>query len=301
LEDTINNSILIIDDEQMHQVFLSRILSSEYLIHVAEDGKTGLKLAKEVLPDLILLDIMMPGMNGYDVLAELKKTEETRTIPVIFITGLSSKEDEEKGLAFDAADYISKPFKAEIAKLRVRNQMKFVNQLRTIERLCITDQLTGIQNRRGFFNIGNKEWRRMIREKLPLSVLMLDVDKFKAYNDTYGHPQGDTALREVARVLTGSIERPGDFAARWGGEEFIVLLPDTDIDGALKVAERIRSGVENKIIPRTDGSSTKITVSIGVNTLIPAQDSLIDDFISRADKALYTAKATGRNKVCREA
>jgi diguanylate cyclase (GGDEF)-like protein len=141
----------------------------------------------------------------------------------------------------------------------------------------------------------------MIRDKSPASVLMLDVDKFKNYNDTYGHQQGDVVLQEVAGILTRSTMRPGDFAARWGGEEFVALLSDTDMDGGFHVAEQIRSGIENVIISCADGSSTRITVSIGVNTLIPAQNSLIEEFISGADKALYVAKESGRNKVCRHA
>jgi diguanylate cyclase (GGDEF)-like protein len=233
------------------------------------------------------------------VLAELKRLEETRAIPVIFVTGLSSKEDEEKGLTFDAADYISKPFSAGIVRLRVRNQIKIVNQLRTIEHLSITDQLTGLLNRRGFLGLCEKEWKKMVREKLPASALMLDVDKFKVYNDTYGHRQGDVVLQEVSGILTRSLERPGDFVARWGGEEFIAFLSNTDIYGALNVAEQIRSNVESLIIPCDDGSSTGVTVSIGVNTVVPEKNSLIEEFISLADKALYAAKESGRNKVCR--
>jgi len=295
---TENNSILIVDDETADHIFLTHVLSPEYTIYTAKDGESAIIKAKEVLPDLILLDIIMPGMSGVEVLTALKKSEETRDIPVIFISGLSSIEDEEKGLAYDVVDYISKPFCAGIVKLRIRNQIKIVNQIRTIDLLSMTDQLTNIFNRRGFDNQLFKEWRRMIREKSSIGVLMLDVDKFKIYNDTYGHQQGDVVLKEVAKILTQSAWRPSDFAARWGGEEFIVLLPNTDLNGALDVAERIRRNIENTGIPCANGSITNVTISIGVNALTPAQNDSVLDFIAQADKALYTAKETGRNKVC---
>ena len=295
---TENNSILIVDDETANLMLLTHVLSPEYTVYAVKDGESAIKKAKAILPDLILLDIIMPGMSGYEVLTALRNLEETRNIPVIFITGLSSSEDEEKGLAFDAADYISKPFNAAIVKLRVRNQIRIINQIRTIDHLSTTDQLTNIMNRRGFDNQLYKEWRIMIRESFPISVLLLDVDKFKIYNDTYGHQQGDVVLQEVAKILTESAWRPSDSAARWGGEEFIVLLPYTDLKGAMDVAERIRSNIENNIIPCADGSGTNVTVSIGVNTLIPDKNDSVFDFIAQADKALYTAKEKGRNRVC---
>ncbi|MCL1940861.1 MAG: diguanylate cyclase [Synergistaceae bacterium] len=294
------NSILIVDDETANHIFLTHILSPEYTVYAAKDGESAIKKALEVSPDLILLDIIMPGISGYEVLAALKKHEETRDIPVIFITGLSSSEDEEKGLAFDVVvDYISKPFSAGIVKLRVRNQIKIINQIRTINLLSSTDQLTNMPNRRSFDNQLNRDWRRMVREKSQISIMLLDVDKFKVYNDTYGHQQGDVLLQEVAKILVQSAGRSSDFAARWGGEEFIILLPNTDSNGALDVAERIRTTIERATIPCADGSPTNVTVSIGINTLMPEQNSSVVDFIAQADKALYTAKETGRNRICR--
>jgi diguanylate cyclase (GGDEF)-like protein len=231
------------------------------------------------------------------VLAALKKSEKTQKIPIIFITGLSSDEDEAKGLALDAADYITKPFAAKIVKLRVRNQMQIINQMRTIERLSMIDQLTEIPNRRSFDERLFLEWNQAIREKTPISILVMDVDKFKYYNDTYGHQQGDVVLKTVAKVFSQSIRRPADFVARWGGEEFTVLLPNTVAGGAMEVAETIRAAVENTVILCADGTETKVTISIGVFTQIPEQSCTIDTFITNADEALYTAKRTGRNKV----
>jgi diguanylate cyclase (GGDEF)-like protein len=291
------NSILIIDDELLNLKLLVHILEADYTIHTAENGTSGIAKAKELTPDLVLLDIVMPGIDGYEVLAALKSHDTTKQIPIIFITGLASDEDEEKGLALDAVDYISKPFSTKIVKLRVRNQIQIINQLRTIDYLSKIDQLTEIPNRRSFDERINTEWNRAMRDHIPISILMIDVDKFKNYNDTYGHQQGDVVLQTVAKVITKTLMRPTDFAARWGGEEFTVLLSNTALCGALTIAENIRENIENTVIPSTDTANTKVTVSIGVNSLTPMQNIPIDLFISAADEALYTAKKTGRNKV----
>ena len=298
MESSVKNSILVVDDETANHIFLTKLLRPEYILYVAKDGKSGLQQAREILPDLILLDIIMPDISGYEVLATLKNENKTRDIPVIFITGLNSSEDEIKGLASNAADYINKPFNPEIVKLRVRNQIKIVNQIHTINRLSSTDQLTGIANRRGFDEQMEREWGRTIRENLPLSILIIDVDRFKTYNDTYGHQQGDVALQAIAKSLAGSVCRSSDFVARWGGEEFAVLLPNTALSGAVNVAEHIRENVEQTPIPLMSGDITRATISIGASTIIPTKDSSICDFIAQADKALYTAKNMGRNKVC---
>jgi diguanylate cyclase (GGDEF)-like protein len=291
------NSLLLVDNDKFNLKLLSGILGSDYTIYTAVDGASAVRKAKEYTPDLILLDILMPGMDGYETLSELKKCAATQKIPVIFITGLSSNEDEEKGLSLDAADYISKPFSDKIVKLRVRNQIQIVNQMRTIERLSMLDQLTNMPNRRSFDERLHIEWNRAIREQVPISLLMLDIDRFKNYNDTYGHQQGDIVLQSVAKILLNSSRRSSDFAARWGGEEFVILLSNTPLTNAVEVAKTIRVNIENEVIPCTGNSTTKVTVSIGVNTQIPARDSSSDTLISAADKALYAAKAAGRNLV----
>jgi len=293
------NSILIVDDEKSNLKYLNHILSNDYSIFIAKDGREAIEIAKAVLPDLILLDIIMPGMDGYEVFSGLKSSEITREIPVIFITGLGSNEEEEKGLASGAVDYITKPFSAEVVRRRVQNQIRIINQIRAVEDLSMTDPLTGIANRRSFDQQLNKEWRRAIREKSSIGILMMDVDRFKIYNDTYGHQQGDVALRTVAKTLTKTLRRPADFAARWGGEEFAVLLPVTDIEGALNIAELIRKNIEATIILCADGTQANVTASIGANVQTPAQNDSMEEFIFNADKALYTAKETGRNRVCK--
>ena len=295
---TKKNSVLIVDDEESNIMALIHILSAEYTVYATKDGQEAVEVAKENLPDVILLDIVMPEMDGHAVIAALKKTEKTRDIPVIFITGLSNAEDEEKGLDMGAADYISKPFSPAVVRLRVKNQIKMLTQLRMIELLSMIDQLTSIPNRRGFDNRMEMEWIRAIRENTYISFLIMDVDKFKVYNDTYGHQQGDKVLQVVAKTVAQSLNRPGDYAARWGGEEFVALLPNTDLTGALAAAERIRQNISNVVIPCSDGSETKVTVSIGVNTQMPQLVNSRDEFISDADKALYKAKEIGRNRVC---
>jgi len=300
MDDIVKNSILVADDEKTNLVLLTRILGEKYAIYTAKDGASALRKATELLPDLIMLDIVMPDMSGYDVLTALKKQETTREIPIIFITALDADDEEEKALSYNAVDYIGKPLKPNVVKLRVRNQIRIVNQVRTIERLSMTDQLTEIPNRRSFDSRLNMEWRRATREKKPISLLMLDVDKFKAYNDTYGHQQGDNVLRAVAKTLETTLKRPADFAARWGGEEFAALLAGTDMTGALDVAERIRANVEKLHLIYNECSDTApVTISIGVESMMPDPNSSLDLFISAADNALYAAKKAGRNRVCK--
>jgi diguanylate cyclase (GGDEF)-like protein len=298
MADCKKNSVLIVDDEESNIMALTHILGSDYTVCAAKDGQDAIEVAEELSPDIILLDVIMPDMDGYAVIKALKNLEKTMDIPVIFITGLSEAEDEEKGLVLGAADYISKPFSPAIVKLRINYHLKMLDQLHTIEMLSLIDQLTSIPNRRGFDKQMKMEWSRAIREKTPLSFLIMDVDKFKVYNDTYGHQQGDFVLRKVAHTVEQTLNRPADFAARWGGEEFVVLLPNTDATGALNIAEQIRLNISEVIIPCADGAETKVTISIGANTIIPEVNSSCDNFVSEADKALYRAKETGRNRVC---
>ena len=291
------NSLLIVDDEKMNLKILTHILGADYNIYTASNGISAIKKAREYMPDVILLDIIMPEMDGYQAITELKKIEKIRNIPVIFISSLVSNEEEEKGLALNAADYILKPFRATLVKLRVRNQIQIVNQLRAIERLGMIDPLTNMPNRRSFDERLCLEWNHAIREHMPISLLIMDLDKFKNLNDTYGHQKGDIVLQTIAKIFPHSYKRSGDFAARWGGEEFVVLLPNTPLTGAIDIAEKIRSDVENSEIICPDGSILRTTLSIGVNSQIPTKSCHVDEFINKADKALYAAKDAGRNRV----
>jgi diguanylate cyclase (GGDEF)-like protein len=298
MDDTGKYSILVVDDETANLVVLNSILSPDYTIFTAKSGEEALSRINEDPPDLILLDIILPGINGFEVLSQLKASPETRLIPVIIITGLQSEEDEEKGLLLGAVDYIAKPFKNAIVIARVKTHIQIVHQFRMIEQLGLVDPLTNIPNRRCVDDRIAIEWRRALRNGKSISFMMMDVDKFKTYNDTWGHPQGDVLLKTICRIFTSVTRRPGDLAARLGGEEFGVLLPDTDIEAALKVAEEIRSRVESCRIPTADRKTeTRTTISIGVASAVPSNEMLIADFISAADRCLYAAKENGRNRI----
>jgi diguanylate cyclase (GGDEF)-like protein len=218
---------------------------------------------------------------------------------VIIITGLDSESDEEKGFMLGAVDYITKPFRNAIVIARVRTHLQILHQIRMIERLGLVDPLTDIPNRRCFDERIAVEWRRAQREKTPIAFMMMDVDRFKAYNDTYGHPQGDVLLKSLARIIAAAARRPGDLAVRLGGEEFGVLMPDTDLKGALEVAEEIRANVEAARVPTVDRQTlSSVTISIGVTALVPDDHTVMANFIARADELLYAAKEGGRNRVC---
>ena len=296
MEQEKKNSLLIVDDEGVNLKILTHILGDDYTIYTASNGKSAIEKTKEYKPDLILLDIIMPEMDGYETLSVIREIGEIQMIPVIFITGLDSDEDEEKGLSLDAADYITKPFSSRVVKLRVRHQIQLLNQLRVIERLSLIDQLTGIPNRRSFDERLFVEWKQAIRGRTSISVLMIDIDKFKNVNDKYGHQQGDAILQLIANIFPRAFRRPADFAARWGGEEFVVLLPNTPLDGAVDIADKILADVAGMEIKSHEGDDIKITVSIGVNSTVPELGDSITEFISNADKALYAAKDAGRNK-----
>jgi len=292
------NRILIVDDDTSTLLELASLLRPDYKIYTVKDGMAALEKANEALPDLILLDVVMPDMNGFDVLRKLRENERTKDIPIIFITGNTDQNAEIKGLSAGAVDYVHKPLDESLVKLRVRHQIQLINQFRKVQHLSMSDELTGLPNRRSFEIRVPEEWDRATREQTSLSIMIADIDYFKKYNDTFGHTQGDIALKMVAGVFSKVLKRPGDFVARWGGEEFIVLLPNTDAEGAIEVAEVIREIVEDMDIPTLEGDITSLTVSIGVNSRVQGQSSNINKFIEWTDMALYAAKNKGRNKVC---
>ena len=240
----------------------------------------------------------MPDITGFEVIAKLKGKNETKNIPVIFVTGLTQKSNEEQGLLLGAADYIHKPFNAAIVKLRVQNQIQIVNQLQIIHHLSMTDALTDTANRRHFNIRLNQEWQRARRDNTNISLLLLDIDDFKQTNDEYGHVFGDAVLQSVAHNIKTCLKRSTDLAARWGGEEFAVLLPNTPLEGANIVAENIRTAIEDHEYPSSELKGLSTTISIGTNSIIPSQDISLTDFISDTDKALYRAKKLGKNRVC---
>ena len=288
--------ILIVDDEKINLSMLWDLLKTEYTITIARNGRQALQRAmSDHPPDLILLDVMMPDMDGYEVIKELKSRDDTRGIPVIFVSAMNSDEDEESGLLLGASDYITKPFHPPIVKARVANQMTIVRQRRLLEKQALLDGLTEIPNRRCFLKTLDAEWRRCTRKQQPLSLGIADVDYFKEYNDRYGHPAGDRVLKQVADTLMKGIRRPGDLVARYGGEEFALLLTETGEKGAQGVAENLRRSIRNLDIPHGEAP---LTISIGICTMFPEPGSDPAHLLHMADKALYRAKADGRNRVC---
>mgnify|MGYP000562459402 CR=1 FL=1 len=292
--------VLIVDDQPANIHALAKLIREEYQVLAATSGSKALEIAQgENPPDLILLDIMMPEMDGYEVCRRLKASEQTNPIPVIFVTARNTPEDEEMGFNLGAVDYISKPFNPTIVRARVKNHMNLKIKTDMLERLSMQDGLTHIPNRRYFEETLTKEWARAQRNSLPLSLVMLDIDNFKAYNDNYGHGAGDECLQRVARALKKSLARSMDLVARYGGEEFVALLPETDAQGAIHVAEGLRTAVAGLGITHEYSEiASVVSVSIGVATHsreTERESSL--ELQQAADRALYLAKEKGRNQV----
>lgn len=292
--------ILIVDDEKMNLKVLADLLKDEHALVLARSGEDALQHAfGDSPPDLILLDVVMPQMGGYEVIKELKNNDKTQNIPVIFVTALSSVEDEEQGLKLGAVDYITKPFSPPIVKIRIRNHLRLVHHYKLLDQLAYLDGLTVIPNRRRFEEVFQKEWLRAARNGIPFSLAMVDVDFFKQYNDYFGHAMGDIALQKIAKALERELKRSGDLVARYGGEEFVMVLPETDAAAAKVVAERSLQSVIGLNLPHQHSQvADHVTVSIGlVTTVHMDKKSLPQTFLKIADQNLYLAKQNGRNQV----
>jgi diguanylate cyclase (GGDEF)-like protein len=291
--------ILIVDDAPENIRILAQALKSDYKTTFATAGDQAIKFAiSEDPPDLILLDIMMPEMDGYEVCRRLKAEHKTKNIPVIFITAMNQEEDETKGLEIGAVDYITKPFSMAIVKARVRTHLELKRHRDILENLSSLDGLTAILNRRRFDEVLQTEWRHCQREGSPLSLVMIDIDYFKNFNDKRGHQAGDDCLKRVAKTLADSVRRPMDIVARYGGEEFAAILPKTDRDGSIFVAEIMRNNIEALNISHPDSSvSDYVTISLGSATVVPDNRLSSDILVKAADDALFQAKREGRNCV----
>jgi diguanylate cyclase (GGDEF)-like protein len=280
---------------------------------------------QDKLPDLVLLDINMPNINGFEVCQKLKSGDRTRDIPIIFVSARDEVLDKVQAFSLGGVDYITKPFQIAEVLARVENQLtlrRLQQQLQAqneqlkqeidhrvvaetllqeankkLEQLVNLDGLTQLANRRCFDEYLEQEWQRLGREQLPLSLIMCDIDFFKNYNDTYGHVTGDDCLRKVSGVIKQSVRRPADLAARYGGEEFVLVLPNTDIEGAVSIAESIRHQLSDLAIPHEDSPVSQfVTLSLGVTCLTPKIDSNPSVLLTAADYALYRAKELGRDQ-----
>lgn len=291
--------ILIVDDAPSNIELLAGALARDYTVIFATSGEKALELAaRPDRPDLILLDIEMPGMDGYETCRRLKDEPATRDIPVIFVTASTGIEEQIRGFSLGGVDFITKPVQIPIVQARVRIHLNLKLRAELLEQQAALDGLTGIANRRQWNEVYAREWRRARREHLPISVLMIDTDHFKDFNDYYGHGAGDDCLRQISSVLSMALRRPGDFIARYGGEEFSVILPGCGLDDARAQAERMRGLVQALHIPHAMSSAAAtVTVSIGCACTLPQEDEGYQQLLEEADRALYAAKSAGRNRV----
>jgi diguanylate cyclase (GGDEF)-like protein/PAS domain S-box-containing protein len=295
--------ILVVDDSPANTQLLAQALVEKYEILVANNGNDALGLAHKVpVPDLILLDLNMPDMSGYEVCKQIQLEESTMAIPIIFLTTLSDTENEAYGLQSGAVDFISKPFDLTNVDKKIKNQLALKHYREILSVTADTDALTQIPNRRRFDEMLAIEIRKAKRNNTPLSVIKIDIDYFKPYNDNYGHLEGDDCLREVAKALNKTLKRAGDLLARWEGEEFSCLLPDTNLKGAAHVADNMRKAVLNLRIPHQSSPVEKIvTLSLGVASGIRSDENSGADsyehLLDHAQVALTKAKETGRNRV----
>jgi diguanylate cyclase (GGDEF)-like protein len=304
-------SILLVDDDPTVITVLGQVLQEYGRVRFATTGTEALRMVQQFPIDLMMLDIELPGMNGFEVCAAMKASPQLAEIPVIFITGHDDVAHEVKGLQLGAADFVTKPPRPAQVSARVAMQLRLFEMNKALRKAAATDPLTGVANRRHFDEALQREWLRAQRTGAPLSLMMIDVDYFKAYNDHYGHLEGDQCLRAVARALTRVVHRPADVLARYGGEEFAILLPDTHGRGGCSVARYALQEVRSAQLPHARSNvNGHVTISVGVSAyeVFDHQDrngtrrdplieprTAVTELVDSADQALYAAKAGGRN------
>ena len=289
--------ILIVDDSMVQAAQLRSILADEYDVTIAQTAEEGLRQVSSESYSLILLDVVMPGMDGFTLLKKLQEEIVTQSIPVILITSLSDVEHEQYGLVLGAVDYISKPFNPHIVRARVNTHIKLYDYRREVELRSMTDQLTGIANRRRYEGYSVEKWHEAVRLKIPFSVCMFDIDHFKRYNDTFGHPAGDKVIAAVARTVASRLHRTTDFFARYGGEEFVAISMGDPGEKIFHYLNKIRQAVEDLRIAHDPSVAEWVTVSVGGVTIVPTMETPYSVYLKIADTMLYDAKKHGRNQV----
>ncbi len=289
--------VLVVDDDPSSVHALMEILKVHYEVSVATDGERVVEISERRRPDLVLLDIMLPGLDGYEVCRRLKSNPATSEIPVIFVTARESIDDQIKGLEAGAVDFITTPVHAPLVLARARTHIALKHHADRLRELALTDMLTGVANRRCFEDRLKSEWRRCRRNRSPIALIMIDIDDFKQYNDTYGHQAGDHCLAQVSSAMKRALRRPGDLLSRYGGEEFACLLPETGLGQAMRRAEELGRSVESLGIPHPHSAAGPVvTVSRGVAALVPSAEIQPRELVRAADAMLYAAKRAGRNR-----
>ena len=291
------DKILVIDDSAVQTEFLNSILKNDYEITTCQTAADGLRTAKEGGFSLILLDVVMPDIDGFTLIRELKATDLTRHIPVIMITGLADIQYEERGRLLGAVDYIAKPFSPAIIKARVNTHIQLYHYQSQFQEQALVDELTGVANRRRYEAESAARWKDAIRFGQSFSLCMFDIDKFKVYNDTFGHPAGDRVIAAVAKEVSSHFRRATDLFARYGGEEFIAVFVGGDGQSAFDFLKTIRQAVEDLHIPHNPSVGDWVTISVGGVTLTPTSSDNYATYLKLADTMLYDAKRLGRNRV----
>lgn len=291
-------TVLIVDDEVSNIEIMNAVLEDHYEISFATSGEQALAVARSVLPDLILLDVLMPGLDGYEVCSRLKNDRLLADVPVIFTTGLDDQNAEVRGLSLGAIDYVTKPINPIVLLARVSNHIELKRLRDQLAQMAVTDALTGLSNRRQLEVTLRAEISRLAPAGAWLSVIMLDIDFFKLFNDTYGHPEGDRCIAMVAAALTRAVHKVSGMTARYGGEEFACVLPGADPDSALATAREIQVQVQSLNIPHSGSTvSSSVTVSIGIASARTHSDMDGALWLQHADHQLYTSKNSGRNTI----
>ncbi|MCP5161302.1 MAG: diguanylate cyclase [Hahellaceae bacterium] len=298
------NVMVVEDSRAIRNLVTAYVEEMGFRVLPAEDGAAALDLFSQHSIDLILMDVEMPGINGFEVTRRMRARLRNDWLPIIFLSSKSSDQHFIDGIQAGGDAYLAKPVNGPVLQSMVRAMGRIaamrddlVKANKELERMAHVDILTDLTNRRGFMAAYMREWARSNRDGTPLSIVLIDIDYFKGYNDNYGHLEGDACLRRVARALANAVMRPADVVARFGGEEFVVLLPNTDLAGASDVAERLRAAVENVGIKHEFSSvATHVTISVGVAQKRPEMAPEL--LLSSADEFLYKAKERGRNNVC---
>jgi len=291
--------LLIVDDQPLNIRLFHEIFHADHEVFFATSGEDALEFCRTHFPDLILLDVIMPGLDGYEVCRRLKQDERTREIPVIFVTAQSDASEEEDGLAAGAVDFIAKSASANVMRARVGTLITLKRQSDLLRRMARIDALTGLANRRHFDEILGSEWRRCTRSGKPLSLVLIDLDHFKLFNDHYGHQAGDSCLQQVSACLKAGFARSHDLVARYGGEEFVCVMPETSLEGAEAKAKALERAVRALRIPHDKSAVAGgiVTISLGVAVAMPNVGDDCAALILCADRSLYLAKDAGRGQV----